>query len=95
MPFFESLFLLLRRKIGDADALELPSGIFPRPRCGRLQLLSESAAAVKRKPDGPTMTTPVGEVRGAEEAYWAHNLTESSVDVWRYTRGLCRDGIGW
>ncbi len=21
------------------------------------------------------MTTPVGEVRGAEEAYWAHNLT--------------------
>jgi hypothetical protein len=21
-------------------------------------------------------------------------LTESSVDVWRYTRGLCRDGIG-
>jgi hypothetical protein len=23
------------------------------------------------------------------------HLTESSVDVRRYTRGLCRDGIGW
>jgi hypothetical protein len=43
-PFF------LRSKRGDADALGLPSGIFPRPRCGsHCQLLATSSSSLGRK----------------------------------------------
>ena len=41
LEHFHSLFFL-RSKRGDADALGLPSGIFPRPRCGRCPLLKTS-----------------------------------------------------
>jgi hypothetical protein len=31
---------------------------------------------------------------GGKGLAWGGMVTESSVGVWRYTRGLCRDGIG-
>jgi hypothetical protein len=41
---------------------------------------------VKRKSDGPALASPAGKVHDEREgAHWVQNLTESSVDVCRYT----------